>query len=838
MEWLWIQLREYMVRSQSLTLQERLYRLTCLLVASFCLLVILPANLAIGLPLFVNVADIILALFAGYCYREANRGRNYFTAFFLGLIALMDLAWFPNAGSQGSVTFYFFLSVLLPTTLSRGWARRLLVLALVLNVCALLLLEHRFPWLVTPFQSPLDRLIDLISGAICGMVFGAVLIAVVIAIYDWEHDSLLRVSRNLAASERNYREVVENAQIVILRLDRSGRVTLFNQQAERVFDCPRQEVQGRDAARVLWPHLPEGGEEARRALANWMGDFGSEPRHENEYQSRGGRRIWLSWIIQPIRDEQQRLVEILCLGDDITERKAIWEQLLLTQQTMDAAAELILWTDEHGCIIYANTAVSLALGYTQPELRRMRIPDIAVDFTEADWPPHWAELKRRTSLTFEAAQRRKDGTQYPVDITVNYMRVGQREFSVAFVRDISERKQAEAKREQLEQHQRNLQKIESLGLLAGGIAHDFNNLLAAILGNISLARAGLEEIAPERELLTEAEKAARQARDLTVQLLTFSRGGQPIKGAVALEQVIRDSANLALRGSSSQFQPRLAPDLWPVEADPAQLSQVFNNLFINANQAMPMGGQVSVTATNRTISATDNAPVSAGDYAEVVVKDHGVGISEEHLPRIFDPYFTTKKTGSGLGLAVVFSILKHHGGHISVISKAGEGTAFTLLLPASVRPMNTSSAATVPLRRGSGRILVMDDEAMLRKALAKMLEFLGYEPVCASEGESAVAIYQEALSAGRPFDVVILDLTVPGGMGGKEAIALLRQINPRLRAIVSSGYSNDPIMADHRAHGFCAVMSKPYSVETLEDALRQALVDNPSPPQETSTNPS
>jgi PAS domain S-box-containing protein len=695
---------DYMVRDEILSLQERLYRLTCLVISVISLLVILPVNLVLGLPQFLNLADVALGLFSLYCYRESCRGRNHFAGFFLVLLVLMDLAWFPNAGSQGSVTFYFFIGAVLPMTLSRGWVRRGLILLLVVNLCGLFLLEYFFPWLATPFGTPADRLIDLLSGAFCGILACALLLGVVISNYDWEHAKTVQVSRNLAVSEKNYREVVECAHAIILRVDRQGRVTFFNRYAEQLFGYQRQKIMGRELAGILSPDPAKPDDVIKTALAKLVGQPGPEARGESECACQDGRRLWISWIFQPIHDDRQEWLEILCLGENITERK-----------------------------------------------------------------------------------------------------------------------QAEARRQQEEQQMRHVQKLESLGILAGGIAHDFNNVLTAILGNISLARLGLKPGANEHELLREAEKAAIHARDLTAQLLTFSKGGQPIKTAVALDPVIRDAASFALRGSRSKADLRLAPGLWPVEADAVQLGQVFHNLLVNAHQAMPQGGLVQVQAANRTIAPAETAPIPEGHYVEIHVQDQGMGIPEEVLPRIFDPYYTTKNTGSGLGLAVVFSVLKNHRGHISAQSKVGVGTTFTLLLPASAQTVAPKAASAETLRPGAGRILVLDDEEMVSKTMARMLKRLGFEATCVSDGLAAIASYQEATASGQPFDAVIMDLTIPGGMGGQEAVKRLRQLDPQVRAIVSSGYSSDPIMSEYAAHGFAAVMAKPYTAQTLKTVLDQVL---------------
>jgi len=358
------------------------------------------------------------------------------------------------------------------------------------------------------------------------------------------------------------------------------------------------------------------------------------------------------------------------------------------------------------------------------------------------------------------------------------------------------------------------QKLEAVGLLAGGIAHDFNNALTVILGNVTLARQSLPAGDETQERLGAAETACLRARALTQQLLTFSRGGAPIKRRLTLNALLTDIASLALRGSNVVCDRKVAADLWPVDADEGQIRQVMLNLLVNAKEAMPAGGSIELSAEN--VVAAGEAP---GRRVQITLRDHGEGISAENLPRIFDPYFTTKPKGRGMGLAAAYSIVRDHGGQISAESEPGVGTVITVRLLASGRSGAAPPKAPAPVTTPALRILIMDDEDLVRDVAGRMLERVGHRVAFARDGAEALAAYAQAQGEGQPFDVVIMDLTIPGGMGGKEAVSRLLQIDPQARVIVSSGYSNDPIMADHERHGFCGVVAKPYQSEELHRAI-------------------
>ena len=553
----------------------------------------------------------------------------------------------------------------------------------------------------------------------------------------------------------------------------------------------------------------------------------------------------------PVADGDSRLVElssvalewqgspaILVILRDVTERHRAETRLREEQKriavTLDSIADGVVVVDATGKVERMN-AEAARIAAVRPETEEGRAVDEVIRLydhesgqaiTGLGSPPDALEsdvgsMGRRMLL------KRRNGGDVLVDFKLRPIpaRGAGPSGCVLVLRDITDEKQNEDAFFQTE-------KLRSISLLAGGIAHDFNNILTAIIGNISVVRTGMEADAQGAEQLEAAEKAALQAKSLTQQLLTFSKEGAPVAESTTIDELVEDCVQFILRGSNVRCDIEKTEGLWPVEVDKGQVSQVVNNLIINADQAMPEGGVIRVDITNCPVRPGACPGLEPGDYVCLSVADEGCGIPVEHLKRIFDPYFTTKKEGNGLGLSSSYSIIRNHGGLLTVDSVEGEGATFKAYLPRSplARPAvegaergaEASPEADKPLPEG-GRILVMDDMEAMMTVAGEILKALGFEVAFSMDGEEAIEAYKAAKASNRGFDAVVFDLTVPGGMGGEEACKRLRAFDPGLKAIASSGYTTSSVMSDFRSAGFQAVVPKPYRIEEMREALRRIL---------------
>ncbi len=631
----------------------------------------------------------------------------------------------------------------------------------------------------------------------------------------------------LRKSENKLRSIIEHSNNLFYSHTPEHVLTYVSPQTRRFFDCEPEE------ALVRWMEFATDHPINREAfhLVERAIESGERcPPYRMELVGKRGRKIWVEVNESPVL-EDGRTVSIVGALTDITERveveRALRENEEKYRSVVDQTRDWIFLVDsETWRILEANQTMLSMLGYTPAELLGARFHDLTR--IEGDRSIQLLRDATREGSHYlgELSFQGRDGKAVQVEVSANMIAFAGKKVLCVVARDLTDRKK-------MEQELLRAQKIESVGVLAGGIAHDFNNILTAVIGNLSLAREAFKPGDEVSRFLNEMEKACFRAKDLTRQLLTFAKGGAPIKRAASVAHLVKESVTFALRGSNVRPELHVADDLWVADVDEGQLSQVLNNLVINAKQAMPDGGSIVIRAENALLGGDMRLPLSSGPHLVITVQDHGCGIPFQHLASIFDPYFTTKETGSGLGLAVAYSIMKGHGGTITVDSEVGKGSTFRLYLPARMEALaeeRTSCQGFGATSEGM-RVLVMDDEEMVRNVVGAMLKLLGCEVAFARDGAEVVNVYAQGVREKHPFDFVILDLTVPGGMGGKEAIRELKRIDPSVRAIVSSGYSNNPIMAHYEEHGFVGIVTKPFNLAQLKEVFRTARQGSPAEPR-------
>jgi PAS domain S-box-containing protein len=635
--------------------------------------------------------------------------------------------------------------------------------------------------------------------------------------------------------------ILEYAGEGIVGTGPDGRITFVNQEALRMVDLSEEEVLERRFADVFWIAHPDGTlyAPAEDPVARVLSSGGVVRESDRLLFAMNGLRLPVDYTASA-KAEDDQVVGVIVLFVDASPRRGYEREIQRVAERffsmLDQVGDAVVMEDLNGRVSYINRAGRELLG-VEVGHRRDREKSLYGSVTMRDGdgqllPPnaHVVERVRRTGIPEGKVERIVDlpnGERRYVllDAGPTFDAQGAVDGAIFTLHDLSERKRGE---EELLRARR----IESVGLLAGGIAHDFNNILTVMLGNVTLAREELQDESEAAKLLEQVEAACRQATSLTRQLLTFSKGGSPVTQPLTLPKLVEESVGFLLRGSSIKARFDLPAHTWPIEADEGQFSQVLQNLVINAKQAMPNGGTITVRGKNRRIGAKDAVHLKPGDYVCLSVCDEGVGIPPEVADRVFDPYFTTKSSGQGLGLATTWSIVHRHGGHIAVESRPAGGTAFHVYLPRS-RRTTAESQVTETKRHIARRILVMDDDPGVLAVALRMLVGFGHIAEGAADGEAAVELCQAALTAGTPYDLAILDLTVSGGMGGSEAAAHLRAVDPMIKLIASSGYSNDAILADHVAFGFDGVLAKPYRLRDMETAIEAALVHDWAQAQET-----
>jgi PAS domain S-box-containing protein len=640
---------------------------------------------------------------------------------------------------------------------------------------------------------------------------------------EMQNEELQATQERLEESRTQYFELYDLAPVGYFSINEQGIILEANLTGANLLGVVPRELRTQRFTRFI----VKDDQDAYYLHRKQLFETRAPQVYEIRMVSRDGSQFWAQVAATLAQAGKSGNPVCFATISDITGRKKMEEVLRVSEEkyrmVVENALEAILIAVD-GVIIFANSRTEILTGYAQEELTsRPFVEFIHPDDRDLVIGRHLRRMKGDdipNIYSFRIVD--KAGNIKWVELSATLITWEGRTATLNFLGDTTDRKR-------LEEEQQRVAKLESVGMLAGGIAHDFNNILTAILGNISLAGMDAAPGSELSESLEQAEKASLRAKALTMQLLTFSKGGAPVLKLASLTELLKDTAGFALSGSNVKCNLSIPAGLWHAEIDEGQVSQVIHNLVINAQQAMPTGGAIDILAENMVLSKTQGPgkglPLKEGDYIRIAVTDHGTGILKDHLEKIFDPFFTTKQKGNGMGLAISFSIARQHGGHISVESELGSGSTFCLYLPASVQistPKGDKKGTIKPV--GRARILVMDDEKGVRDIASRMLKHIGYKDIeFAEDGAEAIKLYKAAMKAGNPFNVAILDLTIPGGMGGQAAIRELLKIDPSVKAIVSSGYIDDPVMAKHRDHGFSGVVAKPYTIEELRKAVQEVI---------------
>ncbi|MBN1130714.1 MAG: PAS domain S-box protein, partial [Chitinispirillaceae bacterium] len=629
-----------------------------------------------------------------------------------------------------------------------------------------------------------------------------------------------RMEQELKKSVELYHDLVETAQDLIWQCDAHGSFVYLNPAWETVLGYRIDEMLNRPFYEFM---APEQAQQGLRHFTRLLNE-GVIMGYESEYRAKDGRTVYLVFNAKHIKDGGGTVVGSRGTAYDITERKKAEQALRKSEVRLHslfsnmaegvALHEVVL--DDAGQpvnyrIVDCNPQYEKILGIK----RECALGKLATEVYGTQEPPYLIEFCT-PGLTGVPSHLEIYFAPMGIHFDISIAPWGKNGFATIFT-DITQRKK-------MEEELLRTQKIDALGVLAGGIAHDFNNLLAGIFGFMDLARESMKPGDPAVGYLGKAFVAFERAKSLSRQLLTFSKGGAPQKQPTRVVDILRECSNLSLSGSNVRAVFSVEEKLPLIEGDEHQLSQVFSNIMINSRQAMPDGGTLIIGAEKKILSGDEGIPLPAGTYVCITVRDEGIGIPEKIIGKIFDPFFTTKQQGSGLGLAIGYSIIKRHGGHIEVASMPNAGTTFNVWLPASQKTaVPESGGRHNGSLRGTGTILVMDDEPSIREMASHILASSGYSVVTAADGKEAIERYQAAMTAGKPFDLVILDLTVPGGMGGEKTIKDLKKLDPDVAACVTSGYADNEILSDPSAYGFAAMITKPYLTAELLRTVKKVM---------------
>ena len=622
----------------------------------------------------------------------------------------------------------------------------------------------------------------------------------------------MTIEKELRDKEKHYKELLESSPYAIMLVDRGGIIIDYNEGVRSLLGKEKQRITGGHVNSIVLPYVKE----KRLCISRFTRTFRGEITKPFKITVNDGKKNYYVLEIHLTLLEKRGdpyAIQVLCR--DITKSEQFETTLKRVAQqwttTFDAIRDGVCLLDMDKKILRCNRAFADMFNKEFANIIGYSCQDIVGCFPDSC-------IKCPIDQMIEESHRVTYSVPYDkvkwLSITANPIYDDDRNLhgTVLVVSDITNQRK-------LEEEILKGQKLESIGIMAGGIAHDFNNILCSILGNIEILKVYASPDDKNYARLSKIDKATHRARDLVQQLLTFSKGGAPVRETASIVDVITDTSEFVCRGSNVSCNFHVNAEIWPVEVDVNQISQVINNIILNAMQAMEKGGTIDISFSNVVSRTDDGLPLKPAKYVKIDIQDYGSGIAAEYIGKIFDPYFTTKPKGTGLGLATSYSIIKRHHGYITVSSEMNRGSIFSIYLIASEKSLPRENASEPTIYKGNGRLLIMDDEQPILDMLVEMLSICGYKVTTALDGNQTIELYKHARAVENPYDLVIVDLTIPGGMGGRETLAELRKIDADVKVIVSSGYSSDPVLANYRAHGFDGAITKPFKIKEMSKVI-------------------
>lgn len=816
----WKNWKRWLVSDSNLPLEDQFFQTLCVLGGVICLFVILPLNHFQNLSPWVDRGVAAFAFVSLAFAWAARKGRYYKKAYLIGLVALLDLIWFPNGGSQGSIGLYFFTAALFLVLFFKGGLRIAGTAALVANIIALHLVEFVWPRIPQAFQSPVDRLLDLSSGYLISLSLCVLILWVVQGGFNRERRRVRGTLQALQASEERYRLLIENAVDEIWTMDFEGRFTFVSPSVEKVRGYTPTELMGMTLEETFTPDSAALVREEIRLVVEAAARNAPFPEFSRELEERckDGSTIWTEATATGIRGEDSRIVGIFGIARNITERKKADKALAEREAELRAIFESsqdAIGVAQKGVHEVVNPAFLSMFGYERAEeLVGRSLLDLIAPESRAAMLANMEARARGTDAPtqYEVTAVRRDGTKFLMEIHLSTYERGGSLHTVASLRDLSERVRLEQERLCYEAQARRNEKMESLGALAGGVAHDMNNVLGAVLG---LASLHLEAAPHGSALCKDMEtivKACERGGSMVRGLLGFARDTLPEERELDLNVVVREAVALLERTTLQRIhlEMDLAKELPHLKGDSAALGHALLNLCVNAVDAMPEGGTLSV----RTRNSSEGAIV-------LEVADTGCGMPKEVLDRALDPFFTTKPQGkgTGLGLPIVFGTVKAHQGKMELLSQVGKGTQVRMHFPACAlgveEPKSTVEAQPKPASKVL-RILVVDDDELLQHAIRRLLKNLGHLATSVTGGEGALAIIEDGF---KP-DLVILDMNMPG-MDGAAALPRIRALVPHVPVLLATGRADQAAIDLVENHAHVILLPKPFDLRNLRQTLEQ-----------------